>query len=675
MLNSSFFQSFPLLLFGYFADIQWTVVWKRRCSPPFILEKTVRDDYFCTVMFFKTSIKQKGGVDYTHYRLCESYREGRFIRNRTLLSIGNLESELPVEKVKLLCKRINQVYHEGKVFMISTLRDDRVEALCKKYVEQLHEAGKEEKQKKKAAGIEEVYVDKTTNSHVREVGAEWLCLQACGQLLLPEYFEATGWDKGVARLAMAQIISRAVYPASELKTVRWLKENSALCELAGVDPSGITKDRLYAMAHRLYRDKDGLERHFCNRTNDLFSLDDRIIIYDLTNTYFEGRMEASRLAKFGRSKEKRNDAKQVVLAVVVNPEGFLKESRIFQGNMSDPQSLGDILGKLKAHRCGNAKKQVVVIDAGIATTENLGMLKEASFDYVCVSRGKLKDYRLTGLPPVEIGDKSGRAIEVSRVEVMGEADSFYKVKSYFKGLKEAAMENRFTAAFECGLEQISAALSKKGGTKKLEKVWERIGRLKQKYTSVNRLYDIQVQPDPKGVYATSVTWARTGAESGEKHGEYFLRASLPACDEETTWLVYNTIREVEATFRCLKSDLSLRPVFHKTDEATMAHLHLGLLAYQLASTLRFQLKQQGITHEWKEIVRIMNTQKMVTTNLVNTDDERISIRKCSTPEPKVQAIYKALGYEQKPFIRRKSVVPQNIPEKNELKITQDINSS
>jgi len=128
------------------------------------------------------------------------------------------------------------------------------------------------------------------------------------------------------------------------------------------------------------------------------------------------------------------------------------------------------------------------------------------------------------------------------------------------------------------------------------------------------------------------------------------------------------------TFRCLKSDLSLRPVFHKTDEATMAHLHLGLLAYQLASTIRFQLKQQGITHEWKEIVRIMNTQKMVTTHLVNTDDERISIRKCSTPEPKVQAIYKTLGYEQKPFIRKKSVVPQIIPEKNKYATVLGVSS-
>lgn len=619
-------------------------------------------------MFFKTSIKQKGGVDYTHYRLCESYREGRFIRNRTLLSIGDLESKLPADKIGLLCKRINQVYHEGKTFVISSFRDERVEALCADYVGRLREAETAEKAIKRAAGIEEVYVDRTTNSHVREVGAEWLGLQACRQLLLPEYFESTGWDKESAGLAITQVISRAVYPASEYKTNRWLKENSALCELTGTDASTITKDKLYGMAHRLYREKNGLEHHLSTRTNDLFSLDDRILIFDLTNTYFEGRMNDSRLAKFGCGKEKRNDAKQVVLAAVVNREGFLKESQILRGNISDPESLRGILDKLKAHRGNHAKKQVVVMDAGISTEDNLKMLKSESFHYICVSRSKLKNYRVTNFPPVEIRDKSDQPIEIAQVEAEGETDSFYRVKSYTKGLKEASMENRFTAAYEQGLEQIAAALTKKGGTKKLEKVWERIGRLKEKYSSVNRLYDIQVESDEQGIYATSITWNKIGTDGVKKHGIYFLRASLPNFDEETIWTIYNTIREVESTFRCLKSDLSLRPVFHKTDDATMAHLHLGLLAYQLVSTIRFQLKQQGIGHEWKEIVRIMNTQKMVTTTLVNTDERRVSIRKCTAPEPKVRMIYDALGYEQKPFIRKKSVVPQKIPEKTDIQL-------
>lgn len=344
--------------------------------------------------------------------------------------------------------------------------------------------------------------------------------------------------------------------------------------------------------------------------------------------------------------------------------------------MSDPESLRSILDKLKSHRGNHAGKQVVVIDAGISTKNNPEISKSESFHYICVSRSKLKNYRITNFSPVEIRDKSDQPIEIRQVEVDDETDSFYRIKSYTKGLKEASMENRFTAAYEQGLEQIAVALTKKGGTKKPVKVRERIGRLKEKYGSVNRLYDIQVESDEQGIYATSVSGNKIETDRVKKHGIYFLRTSLPDFDEETIRTIYNTIREVESTFRCLKSDLSLlRPVFHKTDDATMAHLHLGLLAYQLVSTLRFQAKQHGIGHEWKEIVRIMNTQKMVATTLVNTDEQRISIRKCTNPEPKVKMIYDVLGYEQKPFIRKKSVVPQKNPEKNGYPINQRINST
>jgi transposase len=421
----------------------------------------------------------------------------------------------------------------------------------------------------------------------------------------------------------------------------------------------------------LYNQKSGLEEYLSRRTNDLFNLEDRIILYDLTNTYFEGRMENSRMAKFGRSKEKRSDCKLIVLAAVVNPEGFLKDSEIFEGNLSDPASLKEILDKLKSRRTNQSDaKQVVVMDAGIATEANLEMLKEESFDYLCVSRKKLKDYTLTGLHPVRMEDKHHNPIDIQRMEVEGESDTFFHVRSEYKGLKERSMETRFTAAFEKGMEQIALSLEKKGGVKKTEKVWERIGRLKQKYPSVNRLYQIEVEDDGKGK-VTKITCLRKEEASPATHGVYVLRTSLGAVEEETAWLIYNTIREIESTYRCLKTDLSLRPVFHKTDEATMAHLHLGLLAYWLVSTIRYQLKQSGFTASWKEIVRIMNTQKILTTSMRNTEEEIICLRKCSEPNDKVKLIYDTLGYKDRPFIQKKSVVPQIPLEKNQNQINQD----
>ena len=140
-------------------------------------------------------------------------------------------------------------------------------------------------------------------------------------------------------------------------------------------------------------------------------------------------------------------------------------------------------------------------------------------------------------------------------------------------------------------------------------------------------------------------------------GIYFLRTSLKGNDEKTLWSIYNIIREIEYTFRVLKTDLDLRPIYHKTDSAAMAHLHLGMLAYWLVATIRYQLKQQGINSDWREIVRTMNTQKCVTTSLVNIKNETISIRQCTEPTKEVKKIYDLLKYKYAPFVRKKSVVP------------------
>ena len=144
-----------------------------------------------------------------------------------------------------------------------------------------------------------------------------------------------------------------------------------------------------------------------------------------------------------------------------------------------------------------------------------------------------------------------------------------------------------------------------------------------------------------------------------------MRTSLDLKDEQTFWTIYNIIREIEYTFRALKTDLDLRPIYHKTDEASMAHLHLGLLAYWLVATIRYQLKQKGYKHDWREIVRTMNTQKCVTTSVENIRDEVISIRQCTEPSENVKQIYDLLNYKYVPFVRKKSVVPPADIFKNE----------
>ena len=236
----------------------------------------------------------------------------------------------------------------------------------------------------------QVDVDTLKHSNVREVGTEWMCYNTWNQLQLTEFLQNQGWNETQIQLAMTQVISRAAFPGSELKTTRWIKENSAVCELTGYNPEHITKDKLYKSALNLYGIKDPLEKHLSNRTNTLFDLQDKIILYDLTNTYFEGRKVNSQLAKHGRSKEKRSDAKLIVLAMVVNIEGFIKYTSIHEGNIADCETLSSMIEKLSSHTI--YRKAIIVLDAGIATDKNLEMLQTKGYLYVCVSRSKLKEY-------------------------------------------------------------------------------------------------------------------------------------------------------------------------------------------------------------------------------------------------------------------------------------------
>ena len=183
-----------------------------------------------------------------------------------------------------------------------------------------------------------------------------------------------------------------------------------------------------------------------------------------------------------------------------------------------------------------------------------------------------------------------------------------------------------------------------------------MGRIKERYPAANKHYKIVVEE--KNQIATLITYSRNQLpEPKQTQGVYFLRTSLKEKDEKTIWNIYNTLTEVEATFRTLKTDLSLRPVYHQKDSRTEAHIHLGVLAYMVVNTIRYKLKQKGIHHDWNNIIRIMNTQKIVTTSIKNDKDQVIIIKKCSQPNSEVMAIYQATKYKPMPFSLKKYVVP------------------
>src|SRR3989339_924352 len=387
-------------------------------------------------MFIKpyTKIDKSTGYPYSVYKLVEGYRKNGTVCHRVIVNLGRLDQLATVEQKKQLAQRIEKLLINGGSTLSTSNWGEEIELLARKYYQ---EAVDKHRYDSKKSDWETVNMSTLKNKDGREVGAEWLCKQAFDQLGIGGLLKQHGWDEGAISLATTHIISRAVYPASELKTVSYIKENSAICEITGFDKNLITKDLLYDISHKLYKVKEPLEQHLSKRTNELFDLEDKIILYDLTNTYFEGRMLDSKIAKFGRSKEKRSDARIVVLAAVINREGFLKYTNIFEGNTADSKTLAVMIETLRSHTSATASKQIVVMDAGIATEENIEMLKQKGYAYLCVTRSGLKDYHADiNSTPVVIKDKRDQPIEL--IKVMNDTgkpqdtDQYLLVKSQAK---------------------------------------------------------------------------------------------------------------------------------------------------------------------------------------------------------------------------------------------------
>jgi transposase len=620
-------------------------------------------------MFLKKIDKgPKGGKVYSYYRLCESIRIGGKTRHNNLLNLGVLENLLP-DELKMLANRIEDLYVGNTNNLFSAVSDE-VEKLAVKFYKELrkkHEiaidispnnGNKTIDIKVVEEDFERIDLKSIRHDEVREVGAEWLCLQAIQELGLEAVLAQTGMAQEDINKAISLIVSRAVYPASEHKTSQWMRSSSSVTELVFGVHQHISHQQLYLAGDAIYAQKAVIEQHLCTKTNELFDLKDKIVFYDLTNTYFEGRKSMSTLAQFGRSKEKRSDCKLVSLALVVNTQGFVKYSKIYEGNIYEAHTLAAIVDAL-AINTSFAAKPIVVIDAGIADEANLLMLKEKGYHYLCVTKAKLKEYIAVNpdTKPVEIADKKGNKIALKAIAKPDCEDQFLHIRSEQKAVKEASMNAHYSARFEEELNNINTSIQKKGGTKKIEKVHERIGRIKERYPAANKHYSIDVQQDNQT--ATGLTFTKkTLPKPSETDGVYFLRTSIKEKSEKLIWDIYNTLTEIEATFRVLKTDLNIRPVFHQKDERTMAHIQLGILAYMVVNTIRYKLKTANIHHDWQNIIRIMNTQKIVKTSFKNDKQKVIIIKKCSEPMAEVLEIYQATKYKPKPFSMKKFVLPQ-----------------
>lgn len=381
-------------------------------------------------------------------------------------------------------------------------------------------------------------------SDVKSFGSEHLCKQVLDKLKLRECLLKLGFADKQADKALIAIVSRAIFSSSEYKTAQLLEMNS---ELTGCYDyrSAITHKQLYAVCDQLYSHKQEIDSFLYKRLTDLFAMEDKLVIFDISNTYFETGKHSSQLAAYGRSKEKRNDCPLVVFTGVINAQGFIRHSRIYEGNKPDSGTLSDMVADLEKYS-GKAKK-TIVMDAGMATEENLELIRKKGYDYVCVSRKRLKHYQAAAKVS-QFTDREKNKVELAVFHPKESPDTWMYVQSDAKRKKEASMAGKLAQRFEEELANIKAALSRKGGTKKIEKVWERIGRTKEKHHRASAKYQITVEQD-KGL-ATDIKWKLkpNPAKEEKEKGVYFIRTSYTNPGEKELWDIYNTIRESDC--RC-----------------------------------------------------------------------------------------------------------------------------
>ena len=583
----------------------------------------------------------KSGEDYFTFRLVASQRVGTKVRQRTLLNLGT-NFPLPKNQWPRLCSRIDQLL-TGQGHLLPEVI--AIEECAQKYAASLlaHASPASSTHECLDADYQEVDVTSLELVRPRTVGVEHVGVAALTELGLPQILESAGLNGVQRAAAMGSIIGRMAAPGSELATLRWLKERSALGDLLGVDFDTMSLMRLYRTSDLLVQHQETIETALFGQIQTLFSLPDSVTLFDLTNTYFEGEMANNAKAQRGRSKEKRSDCPLVTLGLILDGSGFVRRSKMFEGNVSEAKTLEGMLQGLEA-----PAGALVIMDAGIATEANILWLVEHQYRYLVVSRERNRQFEET--EAVETTTASQQTIQIQRVPSEDGGEVRLYCHSAARQEKETAMTAQFVLRFEAGLTKIAEGLAKKRCEKRLDKLWQRIGRLKAQSHGMGQHYTIELTPDETGTKAIALNWEKRPVEGTmlTHPGVYCLRTNELNWDEATLWRTYTMLTDLEAVFRSLKSELGLRPVYHHKEERTAGHLFITVLAYQAVQVLRKKLKAKGIIESWIRLRQTLSIQQRVTATFKQRDGRTLHVRKATVAEPKLQELYAVLGLSPSP---------------------------
>lgn len=609
-------------------------------------------------MFFRLKATGSGQV----LKLVESYRDDTAKpRHRAVVSLGN--AAMDPKDWKLIAKAVEDRLYGHEQLLARELSEHQrewVDRIARQVASEgrwspLVSAGGAR------ATIDGVRAEEVTHTETTELGPVLVGWQTWKRLGMVELLQSLGLNRSQSQAAAISVINRLVDPSSEHSLLDWYRR-SGLPELMGNSLRGAGDDRFYRISDLLLARQSALEKHLRERQESLFNLDRTVLLYDLTNTHFEGLCAQNPKAQRGANKQKRNDCPQIVVGMVFDRWGFQMAHRIFPGAQHDSKSLLAMIGDLNTAAGNVTHKPLIVMDAGVATRQNRALLREHGFRYLvndtrgCRAQyreqfGRSDEFRVVkgreGKAPVKVlvlddprGSDSG-----------GAPDRVVLCKSGRRADKELAIlsnaEKRFLEAL--------ASLAQRG-LRDRDKMLQALGRIQAQHPRVRRYYQVKLEEQDGKI---ALSWTRDNelfAQVSALCGCYVLRTDERTLNEHELWQLYICLTHAEDGFKALKTNLGLRPNPHHKEARVDAHVLICVLAYHLLRTILWTLEQKGDHRNWETLKHVLQTHCYTTILLPTASGQTHRIRKAGQPEECQKAIYRQLGIDWTGLPTSRSVI-------------------
>src|SRR6267378_1252637 len=493
-------------------------------------------------MFLRPNHRGKDGKEHTYWSLVETVRTPDGPRQKTLCYLGELNGSAQARWLTTV-----EVFNEQG--------DARQLKLFPSHVEPPPDDPQ----------VARVLLNKVRLERTRQFGSCFLGLELWKRLELDRFFEQAvdgeSADVPWSRVAALLAINRLCAPGSELAVEQRWYPSTALDDLLQIEDGKINDTRLYRCLDRILPHKTKLERHLKNRYGELFGAEFDVLLYDLTSTYVEGAAEKNPMVRRGYSRDHRPDCEQLVIALIVNNEGFPFSYETFDGNRTDVSTMETIL-RMVERKYGKARR-IWVFDRGIVSEENLAAIRQRGGQYlVGTPRSQMKQFQAQLLQ--EDWTQVRPEVEVKKVAIPQGEETYILCRTAGRKAKEKAIRNRFSTRMEKALKGLAKTIAT-GRLKDRHKMERRLGRIQARHSQVNDLYDVILRDTPDGVRLIWEMKAERKEWREVREGGYMLRTNLKAETAEELWSKYMQLTEAEASFRALKSELSIRPLFHQLE--------------------------------------------------------------------------------------------------------------